>query len=77
MALCRPFQASCQGQRSGMCRVRRRAPRASLAGTLIRWARMVAVVARAWNVLASVPAARVRLCVIAHNQLEVAKALTI
>jgi hypothetical protein len=43
------------------------AERASLAGTPIRWARMVAVMARAWNPPARQPAARVRLCAIAHS----------
>ena len=53
-------QACCQGQAVGRCRVSRRADRASRAGTLIRWARMVPVVALAWKAEARVPAARVR-----------------
>ena len=54
-------QACSQGQAVGRCRVSRRAERASRAGTLIRWARMVPVVALAWKAEARVPAARVRL----------------
>jgi len=42
-----------------------RADRASRAGTLINWVRMVPVVARAWNTDARAPAARVRLNAIA------------
>jgi hypothetical protein len=37
------------------------------AGTAMRWARIVAVVARAWNLEARVPAARVRLNEIAAS----------
>jgi len=51
-------KSSLQGQRSGRCRVRRRAERARRAGTLIRRSRMVAVVALAWNAEARAPAAR-------------------
>jgi hypothetical protein len=54
-------QADCQGQRSGRCRTSLRAEWASRAGTLMRWARNVAVVARAWKADARHPAARVRL----------------
>jgi hypothetical protein len=39
---------------------------------LIRWARIVAVVARAWSMLARTPAARVRLCAIAHSTAQAA-----
>ena len=51
----------CDGP-SRVCRLgisRRRAERATLAGTLMSSARIVAVVPRAWNVEARVPAARV------------------
>src|SRR5665213_1299037 len=58
-------QACFQGQTVGRCRVSRRAERASLAGMLMSWARIVPVVARAWNVEARTPAARVRLNAIA------------
>ena len=58
-------QACSQGQPAGRCRVSRRAERASRAGTLISCARMVPVVALAWNAEARVPAARVRLNAIA------------
>ena len=54
-------QAVSQGHRWGRCRRSRRAERAMRAGTAMRWARIVAVVARAWNLEARVPAARVRL----------------
>jgi hypothetical protein len=74
-AVCRLVQAARQGQRCGMCRVRRLALRASRAGTLIRCARMVAVVARAWKVPARVPTARVRLCAIAQRTAQAALAL--
>lgn len=70
-----PAQAACQGQPWGRCRVRRRAPRAFRAGTLIGCARIVEVVARAWNMLARLPAARVRLCEIAHSTAHAALAL--
>ena len=50
-----------QGHRSGRCRQIRRAERAMRAGTAMRWVRIVAMVARAWNLEARVPAARVRL----------------
>jgi hypothetical protein len=50
--------ACCQGQSVGRCSSRRRAERARRAGTLISWARMVAVLARAWKVEARVPEAR-------------------
>ena len=49
----------------GRCRTSRRAERAIRAGTLISWARMVAVVALAWKAEARAPAARVRLNAIA------------
>jgi len=58
-------QAWCQGQPVGRCRVSRRAERASRPGTLMSWARIVPVVALAWNAEAKVPAARVRLNAIA------------
>ena len=51
-------QALCQGHRTGRCRRSRRAERAMRAGTAMRWVRIVAVVARAWNLEARVPAAR-------------------
>ncbi len=44
-----------------------RAERASRAGTLMSWARMVPVVARAWNAEARQPLARVRLNAIAAS----------
>src|SRR5674476_549584 len=50
-----------QGHRSGRWRRSRRAERAMRAGTAMSWARIVAVVARAWYLEARVPAARVRL----------------
>src|SRR3954447_6886640 len=55
------FQAVSQGQSRGRCMRSRRVVRARRAGTAISWARIVAVVALAWNVEASAPAARVRL----------------
>ena len=61
------FQAGSHGQRSGRWIRSRRADRASRAGTLISWARIVPVVALAWKVEASVPAARVRLNAIAAS----------
>ncbi len=57
-AIC--FQALSQSQSVGRCSLRRRAERASRPGTLISWARMVAVVALAWKVEARTPAERVR-----------------
>jgi hypothetical protein len=54
-------QAVAQGHSIGRCSVARRADRLIRAAMLINWARMVAVVALAWKVEASVPAARVRL----------------
>src|SRR4051812_49131703 len=54
-------QGCCQGQSRGRCRVSRRAERASRAGTVMSWARMVAVVAFAWKTDARAPVARVRL----------------
>src|SRR3954447_8737368 len=63
-AACSVAQAGSQGQLAGRCRVTRRAERAIRAGTLIRWARIVDVVARAWPRPARVPAARVRLCAV-------------
>jgi hypothetical protein len=74
-ALCRAVQAGSQGQVCGMCRLTRRAERAILAGTLIRCARIVEVVARAWKVPARTPTARVRLCVIAHRTVQAALAV--
>jgi hypothetical protein len=53
------------GQVVGRCSVTRRAERASRPGTLMSWARMVPVVARASKAEARVPAARVRLKAIA------------
>ena len=50
----RSSQAACQGQVWGRCSVTRRALRAIRAGTLMRWARIVAVVARAWKAPARV-----------------------
>lgn len=70
-----PVQAGCHGQRSGRCSVTRRAERATLAGTLIRCARMVGVVARVWKAPARVPTARVRLCAIAQSTVKAALAL--
>lgn len=59
-------QAFCHGHAVGRCMVRRRAERASRAGTLMMsCARMVEVLARAWNGEARTPAARVRLKAIA------------
>jgi hypothetical protein len=58
-------QACSQGHTSGRCSVTRRADLASRPGTVMSCARMVPVVARAWKVEASVPAARVRLNAIA------------
>ena len=54
-------QACPHGQCCGRCIRRRRAERASRAGMLISWARMVPVVALAWKAEARQPAARVRL----------------
>src|SRR5450756_3205346 len=45
------------------------------AGTVMRWVRIVAVVARAWNLEARVPAARVRLNEIAASTSHAAFAL--
>ena len=53
--------ACCQGQPDGKCRVSCRAERASRPGTVMSWAWIVPVIALAWKVEASVPAARVRL----------------
>jgi hypothetical protein len=58
-------QTGVQGQVVGRCSVTRRAERASRPGTLMSWARMVPVVARASKAEARVPAARVRLKAIA------------
>ena len=55
----------------------RRAERAIRAGTLIRWARIVVVVARAWNAPARTPTARVRLCAIAHSTVHAAFAVDV
>src|SRR4051812_32802172 len=63
-------QALSQGQSRGRCIRMRRAERASRAGTAISWARMVAVVALAWNVEARTPAARVRLKAIAASTVQ-------
>jgi hypothetical protein len=52
-AVKRRCQPGCHGQLAGRCRVRRRAERAIRAGRLISWARIVAVLARAWKVEAS------------------------
>ena len=41
---------------------------------MTRWARMVAVVALAWKGEARTPAARVRLCAIAHRTAQAALA---
>src|SRR3954469_20550821 len=71
-AVWRSSQAACQGQVWGRCSVTRRALRAIRAGTLMRWARIVAVVARAWKAPARVPAARVRLWEIAHSTVHAA-----
>ena len=54
-------QAVSQGHAVGRCSTARRAERAIRAGTVIRWARTVAVAALAWKPDASEPAARVRL----------------
>jgi len=53
--------AFCQGHAVGRCITSRRAERASRAGTVMSWARMVPVVARAWKLEARAPAVRVRL----------------
>jgi len=58
-------QAGSQGQCLGRWSRSLRAECASRAGTLISWARIVPVVARAWNAEARAPAARVRLNAIA------------
>lgn len=60
-------QAGSQGQSFGRCSRSLRAERASRAGTLMSWARMVPVVARAWNAEARQPVARVRLNAIAAS----------
>jgi len=60
-------QACSHGQCCGRCIRRRRAERASRAGMLISWARMVPVVALAWKAEARQPAARVRLNAIAAS----------
>src|SRR5664280_1026121 len=60
-------QACSHGQCGGRCIRRRRAERASRAGMLISWARMVPVVALAWKAEARQPAARVRLNAIAAS----------
>jgi len=60
-------QAGSQGQFFGRCSRSLRAERASRAGTLMSWARIVPVVARAWNAEARAPAARVRLNAIAAS----------
>ena len=70
-----PLPGRCQGQLMGRCRVSRRAERASRAGTLISWARMVPVVALAWIVEARAPAARVRLNAIAAQTSQAPLAL--
>jgi hypothetical protein len=61
----RTSSAGCQGQSRVRCRTCRCAERASRAGVLINWVRMVPVRARAWKLEASAPAARVRLCAMA------------
>jgi hypothetical protein len=58
-------QALSQGQCLGRFSRSSRAERVILAGMLISWTRIVAVVASAWNTEASAPAARVRLNAIA------------
>ena len=58
-------QASAQGQAAGRRRVERRADRVTRAARLINCRRRVAVVALAWKLEASAPAARVRLNAIA------------
>ena len=57
--------AFCQGQSVGRCRVSLRAERASRPGMLMSCARIVPVVALAWNVEARTPAVLVRLNAIA------------
>src|SRR3954451_22710420 len=64
------FQAVSQGQSRGRCMRSRRAVRASRTGTAISWARIVAMVALAWNAEASAPAARVRLNAIAASTVQ-------
>ena len=59
--------AGSQGQPVGRCSRSVRAERASRAGTLISWVRIVPVVARAWNAEARHPAARMRLNAIAAS----------
>src|SRR5450759_1294592 len=68
-------RASSHGQCWGRWRRVRRADRAIRAGTVMSWARMVAVVALAWNLEARVPAARVRLNAIVARTSHAAFAL--
>jgi len=65
VAVSRACQACSQRQWVGRWSRSCRAARASRAGMLTSWVRMVAVVALAWNIDARQPAARVRLCAIA------------
>src|SRR5665648_433939 len=58
-------QACSHGQRRGRWMRSLRAERAMRPGTVMSWARIVAVVALAWNFEARVPVARVRLNAIA------------
>ena len=60
-------QAGSQGQLVDRCIRSLRTERASHAGTLMSWARIVPMVARAWNADARHPAARVRLNAIAAS----------
>src|SRR5256885_1066241 len=60
-------QARAQGHAAGKCKVVRRAEMATRAAMLISCARLVPVVARAWKVEASTPAARARLNAIAAS----------
>ena len=54
--------------------MRRRALRARRVGMLIRWVRIVALVALAWKASARTPAVRVRLCPIAQRVAQAALA---
>jgi hypothetical protein len=64
-------QAVAHGQWVGNRRVARRAERVTRAATLIRWARIVAVTALAWNRSARTPVARVRLNAMAASTSQV------
>jgi len=65
------------GPPAGRCRIRRRAERATRAGTLISCVRRVASRALAWKVEARVPAARVRLNAKAASTSQAALAVNV